>query len=85
MHIHVYVAIQLLTLELPYGNTPDQMTATLWYEQLMSGRAKITLPITVPSSLKAKVEAGLQPTPDDRPELDEILECIIQLISTSKS
>ncbi len=71
--IATHLSIQLILLELPFGDTPDRVSVQKWHSMLTNDYLRPVLPATLPPRLKKIIEQGWLSYPSMRPSADDIL------------
>lgn len=74
-------SLQLLTLELPFGDTCELVSVEKWLAILKDG-TRPALPNSLPAPLRGVLEQGWSTDPDDRPRAADILSVLDDIIST---
>lgn len=74
----------MITLELPFGDLPEQVTGKQWIEKLVTENLRPTLPYDLHPKLKDVITRGLKTEPSLRPNVNELLD-VLEEICTSQS
>ena len=84
------VLMELLTLNLPFGDDPELVSQEIWYNILFNENLRPNIPINIPTKIKDLITKGWDNKPSNRPSalefkqiFDEILE--EQLVDVSLS
>ncbi len=71
---------QLVTLELPFGETPERLTGKQWYEKLVVENCRPLLPTSLSENLRIVIEKGMNTDPNLRPDALEVFRAIDDVI-----
>jgi hypothetical protein len=74
------VLSELLTLELPFGDLPEQVSTDKWLG-ILKGGSRPPLPAYIPASLRAVIEQGWMTDPQARPKAADMLTVLNNIIA----
>jgi hypothetical protein len=75
-------------LELPFGDLPERVTPSQWYEKLVIENLRPTLPSDVQDDLREVLIRGMSSSPENRPlpsDLMDVIDDVIQTYTSSHS
>ncbi|KAJ1408041.1 hypothetical protein B484DRAFT_403649, partial [Ochromonadaceae sp. CCMP2298] len=72
------VLSEIVTANLPFGNTPDLITQSAWLA-LLQGGLRPTLP-ALPSTLRRQIELGWSTDPAERPSAGGLLAVLEEFV-----
>lgn len=70
----------MVTLELPFGETPERLTGKQWYDKLTVENVRPALPLTLHEPLRLVIEKGMSTDPALRPDAMEVFRAIDDVI-----